>query len=73
MAITVKDFTEKFNNFKRKVAQKSNQANPEDLLRKITDKANKAMNKDMESYELVKEIEALLIKRDKRIEGHYNK
>ena len=47
VAIAVKQFTKKFNGFKRKIAMKSNQANPDDLLRKISEKANASMNKDM--------------------------
>ena len=54
VAITVKEFSEKYSKFKRSVAYKSKQANPEDILRKISEKANSAVNKDMESYELVK-------------------
>ena len=33
---------------------KSNQVNPDDTLKKIAEKANAAVNKDMESYDTVK-------------------
>jgi uncharacterized protein YktA (UPF0223 family) len=50
VAITVKEFAEKYNKFKRRMAFKASPANHEELLRKITEKANTTVSKDMESY-----------------------
>jgi len=35
VAIAVKEFSEKFNKYKRKIVYKSNQINPDDTLKKI--------------------------------------
>ena len=66
MALTVKEFTEKYNKFKKRMAYKINHGNPEDVIRNITEKARNSVNKDMQSYDLVKEIEGLLSKREQK-------
>jgi len=48
--------------------QRSGQRNPEEAFKKISEKANWIVKKEMEGYDLVKEIESLLEKREKRLD-----
>jgi hypothetical protein len=56
VAITLKEFSEKYNRLKHRMVQRSNQVNPGEVLRKITEKASSSVTKDMETYDLVKDI-----------------
>lgn len=67
VAVLLKDYSLKYNELKRKAMQRSGQRNPEDTFRKISEKANSIVKKEMEGYDLVKEIENLLEKREKRV------
>ena len=67
VAVLLKDYSLKYNALKRKAMQRSGQRNPEDTFRKISEKANSIVKKEMEGYDLVKEIENLLEKREKRV------
>lgn len=72
VAVTLKEFGEKYNRLKEKMIRRSTQANPADVLRKISEKANSIVSKDMESYDLVKEIEAVLKKRESKSQEKSN-
>lgn len=64
----MKDYSLKYNELKRKAMQRSGQRNPEEAFKKISEKANWIVKKEMEGYDLVKEIESLLEKREKRLD-----
>lgn len=47
VAVTLKEFAEKYNKLKHRIVQRNSQVNSGDVLRKITEKANSAVSKEM--------------------------
>jgi hypothetical protein len=66
VVISLREFTEKYQRQKKEALAKRKMGNSEDILRKIMDKANLTVRKELKAYELVKEIEQILQKREKK-------
>ena len=67
VAITLREFSTKYATVKRRVVEKNRLGSPQEALRRLHEKAGAAVSKEMEAYELVKEIEGLLQKRERRM------
>ena len=66
VAITLKEHTEKYNKIKMQVLRKHQHGNAKEVSRKMSEKARSIMVKDMEAYEVVKEIERVLQKKERK-------
>lgn len=67
VAIAIKEYTIKYNELKRKALQRSRQANPEQAFKKLSEKASTMVKKEMQAYEIVKEIQSLLERRERKM------
>ena len=66
MVISLREYSEKYHKQKKGVLSKGRLGNPEETLRRIMEKANVSVGKELKAYELVKEIESVLLQREKR-------
>lgn len=66
VVISLREFSEKYQKQKKDVLSKRKVGSSEDILRKIMEKANMSVRKELKAYELVKEIEQILLKREKK-------
>lgn len=71
VAVALKEFSEKHHKLKHRLVQRSSHLNPGEVLKKITEKANASVSKDMEAYDLVKDIESLLKKREEKNQDRF--
>lgn len=63
------EFSQKYNAIKRMQIEKNRRtASYEEVMRRIQDKVKTKMDKDFKCYDLIKEIEEILAKREKREE-----
>lgn len=66
VVISLREFAEKYQRQKKEVLSRRRMGNIDDTLRRIMEKANVSVRKELKAYELVKEIEQILQKREKR-------
>lgn len=67
VAVTLRQFSERYNKIKKRVIERNRLGNSQDALRRLHEKANDVIKKEMTAYTLVKEIESLLSKRERRM------
>jgi hypothetical protein len=65
VAVTLRDFSERYGQVRNKVLARTRGNNQTDASRKIAELANTNVEKEMKAYDLVKEIEATLHRREK--------
>jgi hypothetical protein len=66
VVISLREFSEKYQKQKKEVLSKRKVGSSEEILRRIMEKANMSVRKELKAYELVKEIEQILLKREKK-------
>lgn len=66
VAAKLREFTIRYNAIKKKAIEKSKKGSYDDIMRRIIEKANGNVNKEFKCYDLIKEIDAILIRREKK-------
>lgn len=66
VVVALREFAEKYQRQKKEALARRRMGNVEDTLRRIVEKANTSVRKELKAYELVKEIEQILQKREKK-------
>lgn len=64
----MREFAIKYNAIKKKAIEKSKKGNYDDIMRRISEKVNANVAKEFKSYDLIKEIDTILAKREKKSE-----